>query len=122
MRRSFNWQKEKGAILYYDVNFRPSHRNDLLKATPNMIDNLELADIVRGSDEDFGVIYGQRDADKVYKSEISFYCKNFICTQGERPAIIHSAGGLRKNIQFRRKLLSAQSVQVIISMPASYTE
>lgn len=88
--------KEKGAILYYDVNFRPSHRNDLLKATPNMIDNLELADIVRGSDEDFGVIYGQRDADKVYKSEISFYCKNFICTQGERPAIIHSAGGLRK--------------------------
>lgn len=88
--------KDKGAILYYDVNFRPSHRNDLLKATPNMIDNLELADIVRGSDEDFGVIYGQSDADRVYKAEISFYCKNFICTQGARPAVIHSAGGLRK--------------------------
>lgn len=90
------YAKKQGAILYYDVNFRPSHRNDLLKATPNLIENLEMASIVRGSDEDFGVIYKQQDPDKAYKAEVSFYCKNFICTQGAKPVIVHSTNNFRK--------------------------
>ena len=43
----------RGAILYYDVNYRASQRNEVMRITQNLIENLEFADIVRGSNEDF---------------------------------------------------------------------
>lgn len=88
--------RERGAIIYYDVNFRPSHRHEVMRITPNLIENLELADIVRGSDADFEVLYNRSDADRVYKSDISFYCRNFICTRGAEPAVLLAKNGIRK--------------------------
>lgn len=88
--------RDRGAIIYYDVNFRPSHKNEIMRVTPNLIENLELSDIVRGSDGDFETLYGRRDADKVYKSDISFYCKNFICTRGAEPVVLFGRGGVRR--------------------------
>ena len=86
----------QGAILYYDVNFRASHANDVIKVTPNILENLEFADIVRGSKEDFEVMFNKSDADIVYRSQISFYCKNFIYTQGAGPLILKGVGGFSK--------------------------
>ena len=76
--------RSHGAILYYDVNFRPSHKNEVMKITPNLLENLEYADFVRGSVDDFRVLYNKEDPDKIYNAEVSFYCKNFICTNGTR--------------------------------------
>jgi len=90
------YARSRGAILYYDVNFRSSHRNEVMKVTPNILENLEFADIVRGSKEDFEVMFNKLDADSVYRSQISFYCKNFIYTQGVDPIEIRSQGGLGK--------------------------
>lgn len=87
---------DRGAILYYDVNYRDSHRDEIMKITPNLIENLEYADIVRGSHEDFGVLYKMQDADRIYNAEISFYCKKFICTHGREPITVHDKGGFRK--------------------------
>ena len=87
---------QRGAILYYDVNFRSSHLNEVMKVRPNILENLEFADIVRGSKEDFEVMFKKQDADSVYRSEISFYCKNFVYTQGAKPVEIRSVGGLGK--------------------------
>ena len=91
------YARQKGAILYYDVNFRPSHKNEVMKLTPNILENLEMADIVRGSKEDFQVMYKKDDADKVYNAEISFYCKKFIYTQGSQPIELCADGGIRKS-------------------------
>lgn len=91
------YARSRGAILYYDVNFRASHRTDLIKVTPNILENLEYADIVRGSTEDFGVMFRKSDPDTVYRSEISFYCKHFICTQGAGPVALRGAGGLSRD-------------------------
>lgn len=52
-----DYARNHGAIIYYDVNFRSSHRNEVMKITPNYLENLEYADIVRGSHEDFEVLY-----------------------------------------------------------------
>ena len=79
------YARQRGAILYYDVNFRASHKNDLLRVQPNLLENLELADIVRGSADDFGVMFGKTDADLVYRSQIAFYSRKFICTNGPQP-------------------------------------
>ena len=85
---------ERGAILYYDVNFRASHKGDIVRTRPNILENLELADIVRGSSEDFEVLFKMTDADKVYKSEIAFYSHNFIYTQGSEPVQLRAEGGI----------------------------
>lgn len=76
--------KAQNAIIYYDVNYRAEHRNDIMKIRPNLLDNFELADIVRGSTEDFDVLYGCTEATQIFKSEISFYCNNFICTAAQK--------------------------------------
>lgn len=91
----------QGAILYYDLNYRASHKNDLLRVTPNIIENLELADIVRGSDEDFEIMYKKKDADSVYRSEISFYTKKFIYTRGSQPVEVRGDGGFSKQYPIR---------------------
>ena len=85
-----------GAIIYYDVNYRPAHKNDVMKITPNLIENLEFADIVRGSREDFETLYRKSDPDKVYTAEISFYCKKFVYTQGADPVVVRADGNFRR--------------------------
>src|SRR5699024_8433038 len=74
--------REKKAIIYYDPNFRSSHKDEAMKLAPIIIENLEYADIVRGSQEDFLYMYGIQDVDKIYKDKIKFYCPRFICTAG----------------------------------------
>ena len=91
-----DYAHQHGAILYYDVNYRASHQGDLMKVTPNILENYELADIVRGSDEDFEVMYRKKDCDSVYRSEISFYTKKFIYTRGAQPVELRADGGFSK--------------------------
>ena len=90
------YARDKGAILYYDVNFRSSHQNEVVKLNANILENLEYADIVRGSQEDFEVMFNKRDAETVYKAQISFYCKDFIYTQGSRPVEVRGTGGFAR--------------------------
>lgn len=78
--------KAKGAILYYDVNFRPSHRHEVNDLLPVINENFDLADIVKGSDEDFEVMFGTTDWRSAYHSNVESHCKAFICTQGSKGA------------------------------------
>jgi len=97
-----DYARSHGAIIYYDVNFRPSHQNEVMRITPNLLENLEYADIVRGSHEDFKVLYKLDNPDKVYKAEISFYCKKFIYTQAAMPVELRADGGLAKSYPARQ--------------------
>lgn len=90
------YARQRGAIIYYDVNFRKAHQADVMKVTPNLIDNLEYADIVRGSKEDFEVLYKKDSAECVYRAETSFYCKRFIYTDGPNPVSVFSNNGFHK--------------------------
>lgn len=82
--------REKKAIIYYDPNFRSSHKDEAIKLTSTIIENLEYADIVRGSQEDFFYMYNLRDADKIYKDKIKFYCPNFLCTSGSEKIVLRT--------------------------------
>ena len=88
--------RNNGAIIYYDVNFRASHKYEVMKLTPNILENLEYADIVRGSTEDFDILYKKTDADVIYRSQIAFYTKNFILTQGSNPVELRAVGDIKK--------------------------
>lgn len=88
---------KRGAILYYDVNYRASHKDEIMKITPNLIENLEYADVVRGSRDDFSILYRMPEAQHVYTAEISFYCKKFICTDGANPIEVRAENGFGKD-------------------------
>ena len=64
-----------------------------MRITPNLLENYEYADVVRGSREDFEVLYRLSDPAKVYAAEVSFYCKRFVYTDGANPVQLRADGG-----------------------------
>lgn len=80
---------EAGAWLYYDVNFRKNHIADLPDVMPNIEENMRLADVVRGSMEDFGYLLGLYDGDAIYE-RVSRYCHTLILTDGARQIRVYT--------------------------------
>lgn len=79
-----NHAREQKAIIYYDPNFRKAHAHEAIRLTPTVLENLEYADIVRGSDEDFINLFGKSDMERVYNDHVRFYCNRFITTHGDK--------------------------------------
>lgn len=82
--------RRAGAIIYYDVNFRRNHAGEAIKLMGTVIENLEYADIVRGSDEDFSVLYHIDEGAKVFKDKTAFYCPRLIYSRGAQGVELHS--------------------------------
>jgi fructokinase len=78
-RKFINGAKEKGGLILYDPNFRKSHLSELDTLKPLVIENMQMASLVRGSDEDFKNIFGVRDADEAYE-KVRYYCPNLVYT------------------------------------------
>jgi len=76
--------KRKNALLYYDPNFRPSHKSELPVIRDYVTENCKYADIVRGSDEDFNHLYDEANMDEVYSEIVSHNCKCFMTTHGSK--------------------------------------
>lgn len=91
VRPFLNYAKEQGAILYYDLNFRDNHKHEVESLRDTFKENFAVADIVRGSHEDFINVYGHDDCRKIY-DEISKYCPRFICTRGKDGVLVIDHG------------------------------
>ena len=85
------YAKKQGAILYYDLNFRDNHAHEVDSLKETFKENFALADIVRGSHEDFINVFGFDDCDKIY-SETSKYCPRLICTRGKEGVYVIDNG------------------------------
>ena len=103
---------EAGAWLYYDVNFRKNHIADLPRVMANIEENMSLANVVRGSMEDFGFLYGLHDADAVYE-RVRRHCPTLILTDGARPIRVYTPEGWWRP--------SAPWAQATTSMPVTST-
>lgn len=75
--------KKAGAWLYYDINFRKTHVPEIPEVIGNIEENMSLANLVRGSKEDFEYLYGLTDADAIYE-KVRPFCSTFILTDGAR--------------------------------------
>ncbi len=60
-----SYAKECGCLIIYDPNFRKPHVHQLNKLLPYIRENIEIADIVRGSDEDFEIIFNASSIEEV---------------------------------------------------------
>lgn len=72
---------QSGAVIYYDLNFRPTYLSQRDSLNEQLNDNFNIASIVRGSDEDFRNIFGSDDVQTVY-DKIREHCSVLILTRG----------------------------------------
>jgi len=79
-----------GAIVIYDPNFRNSHRHELEKLKPLIIENMKMAGIVRGSDEDFRNIFGTSTPDEAW-DVVSSYCNCLVYTASEEGVFVRTS-------------------------------
>lgn len=87
------YAKARKAIIYYDPNFRNAHAHESMKVMPAVLENLEYADIVRGSVDDFKILFGESIPERIYKNRVKFYCPNFICTSGANGVDLFAPSG-----------------------------
>lgn len=82
---------DAGAWLYYDINFRKNHIADLPQVMGNIEQNMSIANIVRGSMEDFEYLYGLTDAEAIYR-RVQPFCRTLILTDGARSIKVFTDG------------------------------
>ena len=96
VKEFLEYARGRGAILYYDINFRASHKHEANALFAHVYENLKLAHIVRASDEDCAVLFEQSDVDDIYENIIKKHTNHFIQTKGANPAELRSLNGLKR--------------------------
>jgi fructokinase len=71
--------RDNGALILYDPNFRKAHVSGLEILKPLIIENMKLASLLRGSDEDFKNIFGAENIDEAWEV-VKEYCKCLVYT------------------------------------------
>lgn len=75
--------KNAGALIFYDPNIRKNHCPLRSTAMKMMEENIALADVMRGSNEDFDNLFNKSDIDDVYRQISNIGCKNLFVTYGK---------------------------------------
>lgn len=91
-----------GAMIYYDLNYRSAHADQLEEVRSYMMENMILASVVRASLDDLKVVYGEDLAHKMLSAndtnDFLFRGKHgvrpFILTDGPNPVRIYTKGGV----------------------------
>jgi len=71
--------KYNGATVIYDPNFRSSHLAELDRLKPMIIENMQMASLVRGSDEDYKNVFGAETPDEAW-NVVRNYCNCMVYT------------------------------------------
>lgn len=83
VKEFLDYATQSGALIYYDINFRSSHASEAIKLYSTILENFEYASIVRGSTEDFQNMFRLSDPGQAYHQEVSYHCKQMLCTDAE---------------------------------------
>jgi fructokinase len=81
--------RKVGAILIYDPNFRPNHSSLLSAVMPYIEENIRFADIAKGSNEDYDLIFGKDNFEDVVHRLKKVGMKRLIYTQNEKGIDVH---------------------------------
>lgn len=80
VKEFLEYARSRGALIYYDINFRSTHVHEADALRPTIVENFQYADIVRGSTEDFMHMFGITDPEQAYREYVSMHCANMLCT------------------------------------------
>ncbi|MFA6923314.1 MAG: PfkB family carbohydrate kinase [Bacteroidales bacterium] len=100
--------KQKKAIIIYDPNYRISNLLDIKKIKPYILKSISLADIIRGSDEDFNHIFNTTNSEKTFDFIQKNNCSNLIYTANKNGVSLHT-----KNYSKKYKVPTIKPVSTI---------
>jgi fructokinase len=80
---------DQGAIVIYDPNFRKAHASELPELKPLIIENMKMARLIRGSDEDFKNIFGTDTPDEAWET-IRQYCNCLVYTSSAEAVYVRT--------------------------------
>lgn len=78
--------RNNGAFLIYDPNFRASYKSQLSQLMPYIEDCIRLAHLVKGSDEDFSIIFKTTDCTEIWQKVSALDSHALIITKGSEGA------------------------------------
>jgi len=84
LMKFINTAKSNGAIVLYDPNFRKFHLKDLPFVKKYITENIFNSSIVRGSDEDFKLIFNTDNPRDTFNIIRNNGCKILIYTSGDK--------------------------------------
>jgi fructokinase len=99
---------QNGAFIIYDPNIRKNHLGETRKLMDFVEENFAIANIVRGSDEDFENLFGLTDGKKVFGRIRAAGCKYLIYTRSS-----HGAEFFSDSIQLQIPAVNIQVVSTI---------
>lgn len=82
-----------GSLIVYDPNIRSPHSDEIGELRGLIHENISLAGIVRGSDEDFNTMFGISDGQDAYKLVSEHGCPILIYTRSSKGVEIWYPGG-----------------------------
>lgn len=78
-----------GGIVLYDPNFRKAHASELNELRPMIVENIQMASIIRGSDEDFQNIFGASSPDQAWDI-VRKYCNYMVYTASSNGVFVRT--------------------------------
>jgi fructokinase len=78
--------KNAGGMIVYDPNIRRNHLGEIRELMDFVEENISLADIVRGSDEDFENLLGLNNYEEIFKRVKQAGCGHLVITKGKQGA------------------------------------
>jgi len=96
------------AVIIYDPNFRKAHNNMLNIVRPFIEENIGLADITKGSDEDFQNVFNTYTPGDTFKELEKFGCRSLLYTQN-----IHGVEYCCQNGQFHYPAMNLDPVSTV---------
>ncbi len=92
-----NKAKLAGSLIIYDPNFRKAHLDELIELRPLIVENMQMASIVRGSNEDFQMICNASNIESACNF-VSQYCSILLYTANKEGVYIKTGN---KNLFFK---------------------
>ncbi|MCE5347886.1 MAG: PfkB family carbohydrate kinase [Bacteroidales bacterium] len=89
-KKFINSAKENGAMIIYDPNFRKTHLSELNVLKPLIVENIQMAGLLRGSDEDFSNIFGAKNMDEAWDA-VKEYCRCLVYTANTEGVYVRTA-------------------------------
>jgi len=102
--------RDAGAMIIYDPNMRSPHKDQMDGLRSFVFENISLAGIVRGSDEDFRTIMDVEDGEKAYSIVRDHGCEKLIYTKSSDRVEIYTPEG--------RSVIDVPKVEVISTIGA----
>lgn len=83
---------EREAVMIYLPGFLPQQEPRITRVMPQILENLEMANVVVTRNRDLNLIFGVKHPDACYQDHIDFYCRSLINIDNECDTITYYSG------------------------------